>query len=294
MAQPARRRSENVPGDFYVDSTCIDCDTCRWMAPLSFGRVEGLSAVLKQPRDPVARLLAARALVACPTASIGISEPRTREIVREAARSFPVPIDGPVSHCGFHAEASFGATSYFIRRPHGNVLVDSPRFSEPLAQRIAEAGGLRWMVLTHRDDVADHERWARRFGCERVLHASDSQGLEAIERRPEGRDPVELAPDLLFVPVPGHTRGSCVLLFAGRYLFTGDHLAWSVSLGHLYAFRSACWYSWEELTASMRRLRELSFTWVLPGHGRRFHAPRDRMRIELERCITWVEATSAP
>ncbi len=33
MAKLGNRRSENVQGDFYVDSSCIDCDTCRWMAP---------------------------------------------------------------------------------------------------------------------------------------------------------------------------------------------------------------------------------------------------------------------
>jgi hypothetical protein len=27
------RRAENVPGDLFVDETCINCDTCRWMAP---------------------------------------------------------------------------------------------------------------------------------------------------------------------------------------------------------------------------------------------------------------------
>ena len=29
MANLALRLPENVPGDFYVDSTCIDCDACR-------------------------------------------------------------------------------------------------------------------------------------------------------------------------------------------------------------------------------------------------------------------------
>ncbi len=33
MADPKKRRPENAPGDFYVDAACIDCDTCRWLAP---------------------------------------------------------------------------------------------------------------------------------------------------------------------------------------------------------------------------------------------------------------------
>ena len=33
MANPKKRVPENVPGDFFVDSTCIDCDACRQIAP---------------------------------------------------------------------------------------------------------------------------------------------------------------------------------------------------------------------------------------------------------------------
>jgi glyoxylase-like metal-dependent hydrolase (beta-lactamase superfamily II) len=37
--------------------------------------------------------------------------------------------------------------------------------------------------------------------------------------------------------------------------------------------RSVCWYSWREQVASLRRLLDHRFEWVLPGHGRRFRAP---------------------
>ncbi|MGZ5426499.1 MAG: 4Fe-4S domain-containing protein, partial [Thermoanaerobaculia bacterium] len=36
MARLAERLPENAPGDFYVDRTCIDCATCRQMAPEVF------------------------------------------------------------------------------------------------------------------------------------------------------------------------------------------------------------------------------------------------------------------
>ena len=42
-------RPENVSGDFFVDHTCIDCDTCRWMAPEVFSRMGDMSAVHHQP-----------------------------------------------------------------------------------------------------------------------------------------------------------------------------------------------------------------------------------------------------
>jgi hypothetical protein len=39
MANLNLRRPQNVNGDFYVDSSCIDCDTCRWMTPEVFNRL---------------------------------------------------------------------------------------------------------------------------------------------------------------------------------------------------------------------------------------------------------------
>ena len=74
MARPDRRLPHNAPGAFYVDSTCIDCDTCRWVAPATFSRYGEQSVVRAQPASDDDRLRALRALVACPTASIGTEE----------------------------------------------------------------------------------------------------------------------------------------------------------------------------------------------------------------------------
>ena len=283
MASIKLRRPENVPGDFYVDSTCIDCDQCRSIAPASFAQVGEMSAVVRQPRTQAEADAALKALVTCPTASIGSSDHRS---ARAAAAAYPERIEGDVYFCGYAAESSFGASSYLLARPEGNVLVDSPRFASQLARGVDALGGIRWIFLTHRDDVADHDKWARRFGAERILHAADvTGGTAGVERRLTGRDPVALAPDLVAIPTPGHTAGHAVLLFRGRYLFTGDHLWWSPGRQALTASRSVCWYSWTEQLASVRRLLDQRFEWVLPGHGRRFHAPPETMRAQLEAIL---------
>ena len=77
-----------------------------------------------------------------------------------------------------------------------------------------------------------------------------------------------------------------MLLFAERFLFSGDHVWWSPHRKRLVASRSVCWDSWEDQTESMRRLLDYRFEWVLPGHGRRHHAPAEHMRAELEACVT--------
>lgn len=288
MATIAERLSTNVAGDLYVDRTCIDCDTCRWMAPTVFDRFQEQSAVYHQPETPEELRRALMALLACPTTSIGTTG---HHDLKPVLAAFPDPIDGPVSHCGFHHEDSFGATSYFIARPNGNVLVDSPRFAGPLVRRLEELGGVALMVLTHKDDVAEHAKFAQHFGCARVLHEQDVVAdTRDVERVVTGREPVELDRDLVFIPTPGHTRGSACLQLDEKYLFTGDHLAWSERRGHVYGFRDACWYDWGEVIASTRRLQHFRFEWILPGHGRRCHFAQDEMDEQLRRCVTWMES----
>jgi glyoxylase-like metal-dependent hydrolase (beta-lactamase superfamily II) len=107
-----------------------------------------------------------------------------------------------------------------------------------------------------------------------------------VERPLEGDAPVALAPDLLAIPVPGHTPGSTALLFREKFLFSGDHLWWSPGRGRLHASRCVNWYSWDDQLHSLRRLLEFRFSWILPGHGRRFAAPSpEAMREELGRTI---------
>lgn len=287
MATLKLRRPENAPGDFFVDSTCIDCDTCRWMAPETFGQAGEMSAVHAQPASDAAVQRALAALISCPTASIGTERKHDLAPVRAG---LPAEIEAGVYHCGYHAESSFGAASYLVVRTSGNVLIDSPRFAGPLVKRLEELGGVKTLFLTHQDDVADHARFHAHFGCERILHADDAHGeLRALEHLVHGAEPVRLDAELELIPTPGHTRGSACLLYAERFLFTGDHLARSSSAERLTAFRSACWYDWGAQIESMRRLARHPFEWVLPGHGRRVWFPRARMQAELERLIAWME-----
>ena len=288
VAQEALRLDANVAGDFFVDTTCIDCDACRQIAPQTFHDAGDQSAVYRQPETDEEILAAQKALVACPTASIGDLAKRD---VTLAIASYPELVAEDVYRCGFTAESSFGAFSYLIRGENGNTLVDSPRFTAPLVKNIEAIGGVGRMLLTHQDDVADHQKFHDRFGCERVLHRDDVRSKTAmVECKPEGKGIVEIEPELLMIPTPGHTRGHAVFLWRDKFLFTGDHLAWSESRGHLYAFRSACWYSWSEQIESMRRLLDFRFEWVLPGHGRPIHLPAQAMRASLVQCIEWMGA----
>jgi hypothetical protein len=54
-----------------------------------------------------------------------------------AQRDFPLPtVCENVLYCGFTSEYSFGATSWLVRRPEGNVMMDSPRYHPGLSKRL--------------------------------------------------------------------------------------------------------------------------------------------------------------
>ena len=290
MASLQERLPENVPGDFFVDSTCIDCETCSELAPSIFRDHGDQCSVYRQPENEDEVRLAMMSLVSCPTGSIGTTQRHDAHIGIDA---FPMSIDDNVYFCGFTSESSFGAWSYLITRPAsegGNLLIDSPRFATQLLKQITAMGGVSQMLLTHKDDVADHELFRNRFGCERVMHADDGANRLGVEQVIQGTEPVQLDDDLLVIPTPGHTRGHLVFLYRNKFLFTGDHLAWSPVKQTLTAFRSVAWYSWPEQVRSMEKLLSYEFQWVLPGHGDIHYADARSMHEHLKRCVSWMKS----
>lgn len=307
------RRPENVPGAFFVDSSCINCDVCRKLAPDTFSKVGPQSAVHSQPPvesasslldDPVTAAAAA-ALVSCPTASIHAEGLRPSDVAAAAAAFLPCAVPGvvPASEggpsalfLGYTSGKSFGASSYLLLRENGgNIMVDSPRFDPRLAAKIEALGGAKFIFLTHRDDVADHARWAARLGAKRIMHAlecNERQGTDAVEAKLEGEGPWTLKDcrgdgekgdaddeDIQFVLQPGHTEACVAMLHApSRALFSGDVVScgsdagWFLEDGkspRLYAYRDFCWFSFSQLLDSVEvGLRPLDFLHLLPGHGR--------------------------
>jgi len=75
MASEENKYPENTPGNFFVDSQCIDCDACRQTAPHHFSRNdnEGHSFVSKQPKTEDEIKLCEEAQEGCPVDAIGQS-----------------------------------------------------------------------------------------------------------------------------------------------------------------------------------------------------------------------------
>ena len=195
---------------------------------------------------------------------------------RPNATIFPEEMTPGVWRCGFNARSSFGAHSYFAARPGGNLLIDSPRYASELAKWFHDAGGIAHIFLSHRDDVADADKYAREFGARVWIHRDELSAAPYATDVLEGSSPGTIAPGVCAITVPGHTRGSVVYLLDHRVLFSGDSLAWSARERDLVAFKDACWYSWTELTASLGNLAAYRFEWLLPATAGPCICPRTK------------------
>ena len=269
MARLDARHAAGAPGPWFVDDRCIDCDAARHVAPGLIERNpgDGVSYFVRQPETDAEIEMAWRAVLVCPTRSVGHATER-----RPPNRVFPQPLGGDVYRLGHNSRDSFGAHSYLAVRPAergGNLMIDAPRWTREVAGPLAEMGGVEHILLSHRDDVADAERYAEEFGARVWIHTDDASAAPYATDLLTGADPTEIVPGVIAFPVPGHTKGSVLYYIDGHLLFSGDSLAWNPRAGELMAFRRACWYSWEAQTESLRRFSAsgLSFDRLFCGHG---------------------------
>ncbi len=73
MPDPTHKNPLNVPGSYYNDLNCIDCDLCHGIAPDTFRRDddEGMYFVWRQPVTPEEIAKAEKARDTCPMEAIG-------------------------------------------------------------------------------------------------------------------------------------------------------------------------------------------------------------------------------
>lgn len=266
MARIQDRHPAGAPGPWFVDDRCIDCDAARHVAPGLIERNpgDGVSYFVRQPETDEEIEMAWRAVEVCPTRSVGHVELR-----RPEKPAFPQDLGDGVFRLGHNSRDSFGAHSYLVVRDGANLMVDAPRWTREVVGPVTELGGIDTVLLTHRDDVADADRYAEHFGAEVWIHADDSGAAPYATHLVEGEEPVEVTAGVIGFPVPGHTKGSVLWHVDGHLLFSGDSLSWDPRREQLHAFRRACWYSWEAQTASLDRFAGsgLGFDRLLCGHG---------------------------
>lgn len=163
MARIQDRHPAGAPGPWFVDDRCIDCDAARHVAPGLIERNpgDGVSYFVRQPATPEEVEMAWRAVEVCPTRSVGHVELR-----RPGKPAFPQDLGDGVFRLGHNSRDSFGAHSYLVVRDGVNLMVDSPRWTRDVVEPVSSLGGIDVVLLTHRDDVADADRYAEHFGAQ--------------------------------------------------------------------------------------------------------------------------------
>ncbi len=271
---------------WYVDDRCTNCDVARQLAPELIGEVDGRSKILRQPRNEAESDTLYAAAYACPTRSI-----RHPPVPLDSARDpFPMRLDDGVYLCGHSSEQTAGANAYLLLRPAGTLMIDTPRWSKPLAARYEALGPVTDVLLTHRDHAAHGRRYANRFGARLWIHEGDLSAAPDADRILRGTDPIEVAEGVTAHPLPGHTEGSVLYVADERHCFSGDSIYWSRTTGDVEVFESVTWYSITELAASLARsIGRLHFEWLLPGHGDRTRLPAAEMVNRLQALTTRVQ-----
>jgi glyoxylase-like metal-dependent hydrolase (beta-lactamase superfamily II) len=295
-----RTRSATPTDGWTVDDRCINCNLARQYAPgiIGFERTGGdyggRSVMLRQPEtdDEVGRLY--KAAYACPTRSV---HPPAGEW-DESDDPYPMPLDedGVVLLCGHTSLRTFGATSYLCRRPGGTaMMIDTPRFQPALARRYVEAvGPVTDVLLTHVDHVAHGRKWADALDARLWIHEGDLDSRPDADRVIRGHDPVEIGPGMVAHPFPGHSPGTTLFIADETFCFAGDALFWSETYDRLDLADSVVYDSVARWARSVEKgADELTFEWVLPGHGPYQHRSaaemRQRMRALAQRALHFEE-----
>jgi len=271
--------------EWFVDDRCTDCDVARQLAPGLVEQVDGRSKVVRQPRNVTEQTALVSAAFACHTKSIRLTEGR----VEPALDPYPLALTSDVYFCGHNAPQTFGANSYLVVRPGGNLMIDTPRWSEPLAAKYEALGPVTDVLLTHRDHAAHGREYADRFGANLWIHQGDLDSAPDADRVITER--TEVVDGVTAYPFPGHTEGSVLYLVDNRYCFSGDSIYWSRASADIEVVEAVTWFSIEVLARTLATsVDDLRFEWLLPGHGDRIRLPANEMTRRLRDLAERVQA----
>lgn len=125
---------------------------------------------------------------------------------------------------------TLGGTAYFIvdndsEGSPQNLLIDTPPWDETTQQFLAEQGGARWLMITHRTAMGKAASLQKHLGCEVVIQEQEAYLLPDTPTTTFQQN-FRFTPHMEALWTPGYSPGSACV-YDKRYggvLFTGRHL----------------------------------------------------------------------
>ncbi len=153
---------------------------------------------------------------------------------------------------------TLGGTAYLILTSAGNILIDSPAWTDVNREFILDRGGTNWLAITHRGGIGKATTIATELGCEVIIQEQEAYLLPEIAAT-TFRDKFSINDTIQALWTPGHSPGSSCYYYPaahGGVLFTGRHLLPDTS-GAAIPLRTAKTFHWP------RQLRSVETVWQL-------------------------------
>jgi glyoxylase-like metal-dependent hydrolase (beta-lactamase superfamily II) len=164
---------------------------------------------------------------------------------------------------------TLGGTAYLIVEKFGNVLIDCPPWHEVNQEFINNCGGVRWLVITHRDAIAKADLIQKALECEVTIQEQEAYLLPGLNVVSFAKERF-LHEDLQLISTPGHSPGSACLYYRRNsgILFTGRHLLPN-SDGELALLRTAKTFHWPRQIKSahllLKAFNSQALNYICPG-----------------------------
>lgn len=162
-----------------------------------------------------------------------------------------------------------GGVAYFLQEASGNILIDCPAWDETNQQYLQDAGGIRWLVLTHRGGMGRVSDIQQAFDCQIVVQEQEAYLLPKLQVTSFHHDYV-LSPQTRILWTPGHSPGSACV-YCDRHsgvLFTGRHLLPNQQ-GEPVPLHIAKTFHWPRQLQSVAKLRQIftadTLNYICPG-----------------------------
>lgn len=162
---------------------------------------------------------------------------------------------------------TYHAQSYLLVHPEGNILIDVPAYRKEVIRALQERGGVRYIFITHKDDIGSAGTFQEFFHARIILHRSEAHYVRDGQVDIAFDGDLSLYPDVVIVHLPGHTPGSAALLDlrAPAALFCGDAI--NVKDTHeLFVPRHPFDFDARLKRITLRKLLQYPFELVLPAH----------------------------